>query len=126
MMRFGNIKVLHICFILLVITVTSTVSSHRCHVCSKCDEPFVIKKNEIQSGCSFCSTVRTYSQDRLMVTSRSCVPVCVESDSRRSGTGIVTSCCSGDLCNSSGRIQIPLPLIMVSLLAILPILSINF
>nr|CAH8826775.1 unnamed protein product [Trichobilharzia regenti] len=114
-------------FFALFLTVSKLyLSSHRCHVCSKCDEPFVIKKGEIQSGCSFCSTVRTYSQDRLMVTSRSCVPVCVESDSRRSGTGIVTSCCSGDLCNSSGRIQISLPLIMVSIFAILPILSIKF
>ncbi|CAH8475836.1 unnamed protein product [Heterobilharzia americana] len=126
-MKFScNCKMLHICFILLVITVTSTVSSHRCYVCSKCEEPFKLKTSEVQNGCSFCSTIRTYIQNRLQVTSRSCVPVCVEGDARRSGSGIVTSCCQDDLCNSSGKIQVPVQLITFSMLSILPLLSILF
>ncbi|KAH8851957.1 hypothetical protein EWB00_004264 [Schistosoma japonicum] len=120
-----SVKMLHLILILLM-TLISTSSGHRCYVCNKCSEPFKLQGTEVQAGCSFCSTIRTYVQDRLQVTSRSCVPVCVEADARRSGSGIVTSCCQDDLCNATGRIQIPLTLIMSSVFFILPMLSTYF
>ncbi|CAH8445771.1 unnamed protein product [Schistosoma turkestanicum] len=121
-----NAKMLHLFPILLLMILMSTGLSHRCYVCSKCRDPFERQGTEIQSGCTFCSTIRTYIQDRLQVTSRSCVPVCVEADARRSGSGIVTSCCEDDLCNSSGQIKISMTLILSSILFVLPLLSTYF
>ncbi|CAH8462633.1 unnamed protein product [Schistosoma guineensis] len=121
-----NIKMLHLFLILLLMIFTSTGLGHRCYVCSKCQDPFRYEDTEKQTGCTFCSTIRTYVQDKLQVTSRSCVPVCVEADARRSGSGIVTSCCQDDLCNSSRKTQISMTVILSSLLFILPLLSTYF
>ncbi|CAH8473186.1 unnamed protein product [Schistosoma rodhaini] len=118
-----NVMMLRLFPILLLMIFTSTGLGHRCYVCSKCQDPFRVQDTEIQNGCSFCSTIRTYVQDKLQVTSRSCVPVCVEADARRSGSGIVTSCCQDDLCNSGTQTQISMTLILSSLFSILPLLS---
>ncbi|XP_075262803.1 uncharacterized protein LOC142354405 [Convolutriloba macropyga] len=52
-----------------------------------------------------CQTDITYDTNEVISVRKKCYPACEEKDDRnpQTGSGVVTTCCDGDLCNMSHK-----------------------